>query len=187
MIKIHQGSILDCEVDTIVNPANSFLQHDGGLARVIAKAAAPGCDLTGLPASNRADKEWTAEQEAMPLVATGNAVATSAGRLPYRRLIHAVGPVWNGGDFYEADLLSLAYQNACALAYDERFRSIAFPAISCGVFGFPVERAAKIATVAVKFWADPQPDGLEMDVTFALFEDSHVKAFTAMLEKLSVI
>lgn len=190
MIHIYQGSILDLEVDTIVNPANSFLNHAGGLAAIIAKAAAP---LAHFPSADEAynrtheplasialhgqDAAWAVEQAQASLVATGNAVATSAGRLPYRRLIHAVGPVWNGGDFYEDDLLSLAYHNACALAHDEGFRSIAFPAISCGVFGFPIERAAKIAVDAVRFWATPQPNGLEMEVTFALFEDAHVKAW----------
>ena len=186
MIQLFQGSILDVEADVIVNPANSFLNHGGGLAAIIARAAAPsaptGADSTRDTERDAAlwqqDHDWLNEQANAPLVATGNAVATSAGRLPYKGIVHAVGPIWNGGQFKERCLLASAHREACAVAHDLGARSVAFPAISCGIFGFPVDKAAVIAVEALsEFWAAEQPDGIGMTVTFALFEDEHLAAY----------
>lgn len=190
-ITVYQGSILDVEADCIVNPANSFLNHDGGLARIIRDAAAPLARFDSMDtayyntgedlALYDQDIAWAYEQAAAPLIATGNVHVTSAGRLPYKGIIHAVGPIWNGGHFHERPLLKAAHANACAEAHKRGWKSIAFPAISCGIFGFPVEQAAKSAMSGVQSWARPQPHGLDMGVTFALFEQAHVDAYNETL------
>jgi O-acetyl-ADP-ribose deacetylase (regulator of RNase III) len=183
MTNIIQGSILDFKGDVIVNPANSFLRHGGGLAKVIADAAT---DLTFPPelvnapvevlnttARERRDAvaRWHLNHAKHPLIATGDAGWTSAGRLPYKGVIHAVGPIWAGGDLYELDLLVWAHRNAFAQAIAHDCRSIAFPAISCGIFGFPVESAAAIARAACV------ATGFRGEISFYLFEDEHFNAY----------
>jgi O-acetyl-ADP-ribose deacetylase (regulator of RNase III) len=194
-IAIYRDSILDVEADCIVNPANSFLNHGGGLARIISDAATKPWEFVAdnpdelsvaelraaYDAHNDSAAQWAVDHLNAPLIATGNVHVTSAGVLPYKGVIHAVGPIWNGGAFYERALLKAAYANACAAAHDKGWRSIAFPAISCGIFGFPVKAAAPIAIDAVHFWATEQPLGMDMDVTFALFEDAHIRTFERAL------
>lgn len=184
-MRIYQGSILDVEADTIVNPANSHLRHGGGLAAIIAKAAAPLAHFKSMdevyyfggpdtdPADWQGDQDWTNEQINHPLIATGNAGWTSAGRLPYKGIVHAVGPIWNGGNFCEAALLRSAHQHAFAQAILSGCQSIAVPAISCGIFGYPVHLAAPIAVDAAV-----GAERIGLDVTFALFEDEHVAQFS---------
>lgn len=197
-ITLFQGSILDVPgVQAIVNPANSHLAHGGGVARIIANAARdygkviPPAAINNMHTGPQEDDirylaaEWDKEQAEHPLIATGDAGWTTAGALPYAGIIHAVGPVWGGGAFYERALLKRAHQNACARAHEQGCRSIAFPAISCGIFGFPVEKAAPVAVAAVAdFWAREQPDGVGMQVTFALFEDAHMAAYTAAVANI---
>lgn len=156
-ITIYEGSILDVKADAIVNPANSFLRHGGGLARIIANAAKDYGKITpvtqphGLHTGREqeiidaAGRAWQAEQDAHPLIPTGGAALTSAGHLPYKGVIHAVGPVWGGGDYEEDILLELAHISVLELCYAERFESVVLPAISCGIFGYPPELAARIA------------------------------------------
>ncbi len=174
-ITIHQGSILDSKADYIVNPANGWLRHSGGLARIIADAAAPW--LT------QEDTNWRQEQSDAPLIATGNAYMTTAGRLPYRGIIHAVGPIWNGGGYYEDQLLERAHLKALALAvwnsWDKPYLTVAFPAISCGIFGFPIKRAAPIALKAAH-----RLD--HIGVEFWLSEDEHVAAYRAAASELGI-
>lgn len=184
-VKIIQGSILDAQTDTIVNPANSFLHHTGGLARVIAEAATPS------PYScNRHEHSvfyydqrnicWWDEQNFHPNVPTGGAAWTSAGALPYAGIVHAVGPIWGGGEFYEHELLYEAHMSALNLAETKGCKSVAFPAISCGIFGFPVEEAALTAFDAFDDFT-PKQGGLEL-VEVYLFEDAHVDAYRAALD-----
>lgn len=173
-IQIIQGSILDFEGDCIVNPANNHLNHGGGLARAIDDAARFDLD-SPWQEERAASVKWIEDNAAAPLVPTGGAYATSAGALPYKAVIHAVGPVWGGGDYCERDLLQLAHESALDLAFERKFTSIAFPAISCGIFGFPVELAAPIA-VTVAGW---QTDSI--DVSFYIPEDHIYAAFKEVL------
>lgn len=178
MITIKQGSILDFDGDYIVNPANSFLNHGGGLARIIAEAAMDIPDKK-VPEHTyfnayREAMGWLMEQENHPDIPVGGACLTSAGRLPYKGIIHAVGPIWDGGGLHEADLLFEAHQSALAIATEEGGEnvSIAFPAISCGIFGYPVEQAASVALAAV--------EDTTADVTFYLFGDREFEAFSSI-------
>lgn len=190
---IYPGSILDCEVDVIVNPANNHLRHGGGLARVIADAAAPRReqpdrhigfrsyppqDYLSEPSLSewREDCEWQREQENAPLVPTGGALMTTSGRLPFKGIIHAVGPVWGGGTYAEPVLLRMAYSSALSVAEKHGFHSIAFPAISCGIFGYPVAEAARIAVQTCCI--------TKLDVTFALMDAEHIDVFGNELDKV---
>ena len=178
-IAIIQGSILDAETDTIVNPANSFLRHGGGLAYAIYQAATEMPDPETTPehtmyhAAELAG-EWLREQREHPNIPTGGAGWTSAGALPYKGIIHAVGPIWGGGELYEHELLYEAHESAFNVAAEHGCESIAFPAISCGIFGFPVQEAALTAVDSMKTW--------DFDIEVYLMEDEHVIAYENALD-----
>lgn len=183
-ITIYQGSILDCDVDAIVSPSNSFLRStvgsNGGLAGVIERAAsAPMPNALGgfdieLPA------QFVQDCGKLPLIATGDAKLTSAGSLTqFKGIIHAVGPIWGGGDIYEGDLLSLAYSSAIDRAAEAGFESIAMPAISAGIFGVPIDVVAREAIYTTYC--------REVNVTFALMGEDHVSAFEYWHDKLRTI
>ena len=129
-IRVWQGDITTLAVDAIVNAANSSLLGGGGVDGAIHRAAGP---------------ELTAFCAGLGGCLTGAAKNTPGFRLPARHVIHTVGPVWRGGECGEAAALADCYRNSLALAETHALRSIAFPAISCGVYGFPPEAAARIA------------------------------------------
>ncbi|MFZ1990384.1 MAG: O-acetyl-ADP-ribose deacetylase [Alphaproteobacteria bacterium] len=128
------GDITLLDVDAIVNAANGALSPGGGVCGAIHRAAGP---------------ELAAECRALGGCATGNAKITRGYGLKARNVIHAVGPVWQGGDAGEDALLASCYRNALELAARQGVRTVAFPAISTGIYGFPPERAAAIAVRAV--------------------------------------
>jgi O-acetyl-ADP-ribose deacetylase (regulator of RNase III) len=134
-IQVIEGDITDQKVDAIVNAANSSLLGGGGVDGAIHRAAGPGL---------------LAECRNLHGCATGEAKITGGHRLPARWVIHTVGPVWKGGDRFEDELLAACYRNSLALARDNGVRSIAFPAISTGAYGFPLERACRIALREVR-------------------------------------
>lgn len=136
-IEVARADITAERVDAIVNAANSHLAHGGGVARAISKAAGPELQ--------RACDELIASRG--PL-GTGEAVATDAFLLPCRKVIHTVGPVYGRHGGQEAALLAAAHSNSIALAAELGLSSISFPAISCGIYGYPVEEAAPIAIAA---------------------------------------
>lgn len=130
MIEIKQGDITQEDVDVIVNAANSGLKGGGGVDGAIHRAAGPSL---------------MAECRAIGGCPTGSAVITNAGRLKAKRIIHAVGPVWQGGRQREAELLRCCYAQSFTLAKKENLRSIALSAISTGVYRYPKPEAARIA------------------------------------------
>lgn len=133
-IKLVKGDITNLKVDAIVNAANAWLMGGGGVDGAIHRA--------GGPAILEECREIVARHGRC---ATGEAVITSGGKLPAKYVIHAVGPVWQGGKNNEAQLLENAYLNSLKLALKNGVESIAFPNISTGIYGFPKEKAAEIA------------------------------------------
>jgi O-acetyl-ADP-ribose deacetylase len=155
-------------VDAIVNAANRTLLGGGGVDGAIHRAAGP---------------QLKAECEKLGGCDTGGAKITAGYKLPAKHVIHAVGPVW-GGDKEEKDrLLSSCYRNALALAAERKLSSIAFPAISTGVYAFPPDRAARVAIGTVVSEISAKPRGIER-VIFCCFSDAaaqcHLAAFTEL-------
>ena len=112
---------------------------------------------------------------------TGTAAITGGGNLPARWVIHAVGPRWSGGGRDEADLLASAYRSALDLASGVRAASVAFPAISCGIYGYPLDEASSIALASVRDWLESHDEGPVSRVTFVLRGDDVTAAFERAL------
>lgn len=138
VIELLKGDITRIEVDVIVNAANTSLMGGGGVDGAIHRAGGKAILNECIAIRNRQGG-----------CKTGKAVITTAGDLPAKKVIHTVGPVWNGGGKNEADLLRHCYTNALQLAQQHGYGSIAFPAISTGIYGFPKELACAIAVEAI--------------------------------------
>ncbi len=150
-----QADITTLTVDAIVNAANERLSDGAGVNGAIHRAAGP---------------QLTAACRAIGGCPTGQAQITPGFDLPARFVIHTVGPVWRGGNHGEAELLASAYRSSLALAAEHDLRTVAFPAISCGIFGYPVEQAARIAVATVR--------ESDLEVTFALFSPELLEVFS---------
>jgi O-acetyl-ADP-ribose deacetylase (regulator of RNase III) len=156
------GDITKLEVDAIVNAANTSLLGGGGVDGAIHRAAGP---------------ELLEECRALGGCPTGEARITGGYRLPARHVIHTAGPVWRGGDRGEAELLAACYRNSLILARDHGIATIAFPSISTGVYGFPIDRAARIAVTTVR----QQWSSVFEQIIFCCFSESDLRVYQSLL------
>jgi O-acetyl-ADP-ribose deacetylase (regulator of RNase III) len=170
-IVLKQGDITKEEVDAIVNAANSGLAGGGGVDGAIHRAGGPSimeeCDAIRM------------KQGGCP---TGQAVATGAGRLAATYVIHAVGPRWRGGDAGEAEQLASAYRSSLELAASSGAKTVAFPSISTGVYGFPIDRAAPIALETCREFARRSQSIAE--IRFVLFSKTDLRIYREALGRL---
>ena len=163
-IKLHKGDITKLRVDAIVNAANQSLLGGGGVDGAIHRAAGPGL---------------LAECRTLNGCNTGEAKITKAYNLPAKFVIHTVGPVWHGGGKGEPELLRKCYLNSLSLASLQRIKSIAFPNISTGVYGYPKQEAAGIAISTVKKYLSDHPEIEE--VIFAIFDEENFLIYKNLL------
>ena len=169
-IELAQGDITTQEVDAIVNAANSALAGGGGVDGAIHRAGGPQI-------MEETDRE---HPNGCP---TGKAVATGAGKLSATYIFHAVGPIWSGGQNGEPELLVSAYRSCLELATERACRSIAFPAISTGVYGYPMDLAAEHSLTTVRdFLIEHQKPA---HVRFVLFGAGAYGAFARVLESMT--
>ncbi len=166
LVTLKQGDITRETADAIVNAANSGLRGGGGVDGAIHRAAGPSL--------LEECREIYAERGSCP---AGSAVATGAGKLNAKHVIHAVGPVWKGGGADEAAVLSGSYTKSLEIAAELRCRSVAFPAISAGSYGYPLDEAAAVAVDACLKFIELRPDcGIE-EIRFVLFSADVREAF----------
>ena len=170
-LSITQGDLTLQDTDAIVNAANSGLMGGGGVDGAIHRA--------GGPAIHEECKKIVRKQGQLP---AGQAVITTGGRMRARHVIHTVGPIWQGGGQHEPDLLASAYRESLKLAAANNLASISFPSISTGAYGYPIEKAARIALKEVIAFLS-QPSSIK-DVVFVLYGEANFVAYEAALKEL---
>jgi len=171
-IRLLTGDITKVPADAVVNAANSRLAGGGGVDGAIHRAGGP---------SLMAELDRIRPRGGCP---TGQAIATGAGALPAKWVIHAVGPVWRGGGRGESELLASAYQASLKLAAERGARVVAFPSISTGVYGYPVEQAAPVALKAVADFLAAGQSPIK-EAVFVLFAPGTLAAYAAALRALA--
>jgi O-acetyl-ADP-ribose deacetylase (regulator of RNase III) len=171
-VRLVRGDITEMETDVIVNAANCSLMGGGGVDGAIHRKGGPKIleECTKIRAT-----DWP---EGLP---TGKAVITSAGNLKTKNVIHTVGPIWRGGKRGEPELLAQAYQNSLRIAVSNGLKTVAFPSISTGAYGYPIRDACRIAQKAVKDFL--KKDGKLSEVVFVLFSEQDLKVYVDSAKK----
>ena len=167
-ITIVEGDLTRLQVDAIVNAANKTLLGGGGVDGAIHRAAGPGL---------------LEECKALGGCETGQSKITAGHDLPAKHVIHTVGPVWSGGQKGESALLASCYQTSLSLGHEHGLRSLAFPAISCGVYRFPFDQACRIALRETIAFVEAHPDDLD-ELIFCCFNDSAAHQYNEALHEL---
>lgn len=167
VLRLVKGDITERNVDAIVNAANSYLRHGGGVAAAIVRKG------------GRIIQE---ESDKIGFVPVSSAVITSAGKLPCNAVIHTVGPMMGEGD--EDNKLSNAVRSSLRLAVEKGFKTISMPAISSGIFGFPKDRCAKILVQESKSFLEENQDTPIEIVEFCIFDDETLRYFRKEFDKL---
>ena len=170
-ISIQKTSITELKVDAIVNAANSSLLMGGGVCGAIFRAAGPA--------------ELQAACDRIGHCNTGSAVITPGFRLPAKYVIHAVGPVWNGGFSDEPEQLRSAYQQSLKVAKENGCHSIAFPLISAGIYGYPQDKAWREALMSCRDFIDAEKD-YEMEIIFAVIDDGVMAKGRTIMAELNI-
>lgn len=166
LIQVYKGDITKLKVDAIVNAANSSLLGGGGVDGAIHRAAG---------------RELVAECLTLNGCNTGDAKITKGYNLPAKHVIHTVGPVWHGGEHDEEALLKSCYRRSLEVAEENDCRSIAFPAISTGVYGYPKDKAAKVAVETIKAYFEEQKDSIIEDVILVSFDAATEQLYLELL------
>lgn len=168
-IQLYQGDITKMKVDAIVNAANSSLLGGGGVDGAIHRAGGPAILAECIEIRNRQGG-----------CKTGEAIITSGGNLPAKMVIHTVGPVWKNGKNSEPQLLANCYQNSLQLAADNQLKTVAFPNISTGVYGYPKKEAAAVAVQSVRAFIAENP-GVLAEVIFVCFDAENYNLYQQLL------
>jgi len=169
-LRIIQGDITQQATEAIVNAANPSLMGGGGVDGAIHRA--------GGPAILEECKQIVSRQGRLP---TGKAVITTGGNLKAKYVIHTVGPIWHGGNIGEPELLASAYQESLKVAAENNIGSVSFPSISTGVYGYPVDKAAKVAIGAVATFLRQSTTSVR-EVVFVLFDAQTFSAYLSAIE-----
>jgi O-acetyl-ADP-ribose deacetylase (regulator of RNase III) len=170
ILALYHGDLTEEHVDAVVNAANEYLAHGGGLAGALAQR--------GGASIQQESQAWVKQHG---LAGHDKPALTGAGKLPCRAIIHAVGPVWGSGD--EDHKLQAAYTAALEMAEVQSFKTVAFPSISTGIFGFPVERGARIAVQAVIDFCATHPASAVREIRFVLIDAPTVQVFRREFER----
>jgi O-acetyl-ADP-ribose deacetylase (regulator of RNase III) len=172
IVRFIKGDLTDITADAIVNAANNSLQGGGGVDGAIHRKGGPKI----LEECKRIRSEQWPDG-----LATGKAVITSGGNLKSKHVIHTVGPIWRGGDEGEDELLRDAYKNSLKVAVTSKLKTVAFPSISTGAYGYPIHKASRVAVAAVKAFLEKE-DSLD-EVTFVLFSEHDLQVYLEAAEK----
>jgi len=172
-LRLVQGDVTEMETDAIVNAANPSLMGGGGVDGAIHRKGGPKIleECKRIRAT-----EWP---NGLP---TGKAVITSGGNLKAKYVIHTVGPIWRGGNSGEPELLAEAYRNSLKLAVSKGLKTIAFPSISTGAYGYPIEKACRVALTTVKEFLEKE-DKLDM-VVLVLFSKRDFEIYKEIAEEI---
>jgi putative ATPase len=163
-----KNSIIEEKVEAIVNPANEHLAHGGGVAGLISRAGGP---------------EIQKESDEKAPVPTGQSAYTTAGRLPFKYILHTVGPIWRGGNAGEPALLKSAVTTALQLAERLQLKSVSLPSISTGIFGYPLEPAVKIIVGAIYEFLASESAAYVQEVHLCDYSAEKVAELKEIIEK----